>query len=219
MLRRVASESRDDSVLVAALRAGDERAFVRVVSEHQGSFERLARVWVRDAIAAEDVVQRAWLVVLESLPRFEGRSSLKTWLFGVLFNVARAHARAERRQIPLSALVHEELGEGEPSVPAERFVPDGEEWAGHWAQAQVPFPRPDTALERRELAHILATAVAGLPPIQQQILVLCDVEGLSGEEACNIVDVSGTHQRVLLHRARSKLRTVLEAHFVATRHP
>jgi RNA polymerase sigma-70 factor (ECF subfamily) len=219
MLRRVPPGSCDDSVLVAALRAGDERAFAQVVSEHQGALVRLARVWVRDAASAEDVVQRAWLVALESLPRFEGRSSLKTWLFGVLFNVARAHVRAERRHVPLSALVQEELGEGRPSVPAERFVPDGEEWAGHWAQAQVPFPRPDAALERRELAQILATALSGLPPIQQQILVLCDVEGLSGDEACNIVGVSGTHQRVLLHRARQKLRTVLEAHFVATRHP
>jgi RNA polymerase sigma-70 factor (ECF subfamily) len=204
------SRTADDLETVAALRRGEHAAFTALVRAYQPAFRRLAHTWVREAAAADEVVQQAWLSALESLAAFEGRSSLKTWLFGIVINVARSHLRARKRQVAISALVSEEAIDG-PTVEAERFFSEGE-WVGHWSDWPSPFPSPDNALERRRLRGLLTRAMDELPPLQQQVMLLCDVEGLTGEETCNILSISGTHQRVLLHRARAKARAWLEQH-------
>ncbi|HET7539404.1 MAG TPA: sigma-70 family RNA polymerase sigma factor [Polyangiaceae bacterium] len=203
-----------DLETVAALLRGEHAVFTALVRAHQPAFLRLAQAWVRDRAAAAEVVQQAWLAALESLTTFEGRSSLRTWLLGIVINVARAHLRARERWVPWSALVAEEASDC-PSVDAERFFSEGE-WAGHWSDWPTPFPSPEDALERERLRCLLQQVISGLPPLQQQVMVLCDVEGLSGEEACNILGIAGTHQRVLLHRARASARAGLERHLSAS---
>jgi RNA polymerase sigma-70 factor (ECF subfamily) len=204
---------------IAALRAGDEAVFAQLVATYQPAFLRTARVWVKDADAAREVVQAAWLAALESLDRFEGRSSLRTWLYGILINLARSHRRAAARTLPMSALVADGLGDAGPAVEPERFFPSGHQWEGHWTALPAPFPSPDRALELGELREVLAWAIGSLPPLQQQIVVLCDIEGLTGNEVCNILDLESTNQRVLLHRARSKMRALLERHFAEVVRP
>jgi len=199
-----------DLATIRALQRGEHTAFTALVRLHQAAFQRLAHAWVRDSPSATEVVQQAWLTALESLDTFEGRSSLRTWLYGIVINVARSHARARRRLVPLAELVAEEAIVG-PTVAPERFLTEGE-WVGHWAVSPTPFPAPDAEIEREHLRLLLEEAIASLSPVQQQVLVLCDVEGLTGEEACNILGISGTHQRVLLHRARTKARAWLEQH-------
>jgi RNA polymerase sigma-70 factor, ECF subfamily len=195
--------------LIAALKRRDEAAFVQVVAQYQGAMLRLALVYVRSRAIAEEVVQEAWLGVLRGLDQFEGRSSFKTWLFRIVVNRAKTRSAREGRTIPFSALTDE------PAVPADRFLgPDHPEWPSHWA---VP-PRSwgasaDERLQARETMGLIESALATLPPAQREVITLRDVEGVSSEEVCNILEISETNQRVLLHRARSRVRAALERHF------
>jgi RNA polymerase sigma-70 factor (ECF subfamily) len=166
---------------------------------------RLARLWVRDDALAEDLVQDCWLTALHAVHSFQGRARLKTWLCGILHNLARARLRKEQRTISFDA------SGSEPAVPAERFRPGDHRWPGHWASPPPHWAQsPEKRLLTAELREKLEAAIAELPDNQRMVLILRDVEGLDGEEVCNVLGVSDTNQRVLLHRARAKLRTSLE---------
>jgi RNA polymerase sigma-70 factor, ECF subfamily len=191
-----------------ALRSGDEEAFMTVMRRHQAAMVRVAQIYVSRRDVAEEVVQEAWVGVLRGLDRFEGRSSFKTWLFRIVTNLAKTRAVREGRTIPFSALRTPE-SVPEPAVEPERFrPPDDPSWPGHWAAKPSEWPE-GRLLETESLARI-REAIDALPDSQRAVISLRDVEGWSAEEVCNALELSETNQRVLLHRARSKVRRALE---------
>ncbi|HEY6836365.1 MAG TPA: sigma-70 family RNA polymerase sigma factor [Gaiellaceae bacterium] len=198
----------DERELVDALRSGDEDAFRELVREYQPSLVRVARMYVPTQVAAEEVAAETWLAVLNGLDRFEGRSSLKTWIFRILTNIAKTRAVRDGRTLPFSAL--QEPGRvPEAAVDADRFLdPEHPRWPGHWAVK--PQPWPEDALLASETRSRLAEAIEALPATQRAVISLRDIEGWSSEEVRNALDLSETNQRVLLHRARSKVRAALE---------
>ena len=205
-------QSDDDIPLVAALRAGEEDAFVRLLDRYHGALVRLALVYVADRAVAEEVAQETWIGVLQGIERFEGRAAFKTWLFAILVNQARRRGERERRTIPFSALTVRD--DATPAVPPDRFRPLGDEWAGWWAS----YPRrwsdtPEEILLSGEIRSLVEEAVLTLAPVQQQVVVLRDIEGWSADEVCGVLGVSAANQRVLLHRGRSKVRQAL-AHYL-----
>jgi RNA polymerase sigma-70 factor (ECF subfamily) len=200
----------DERMLVAALRRGDEAAFVELVRLYGASLLRLARTFVRDAAVAEEVVQETWLAVLNGIDRFEGRSSLKTWIFQILSNRAKTRAVRERRSAPFSALAADG-DDDEAAVDADRFRGDGHRWAGHWAAAPSDWSHlPEERLLGQETLERVNSAIEMLPPRQADVIVLRDVEGWSPEEVCAALGITDGNQRILLHRARSKVRAALE---------
>jgi RNA polymerase sigma-70 factor (ECF subfamily) len=200
----------DEVALVAALRRGEEAAFVTLVDRYGSSLLHLARTFVRDRAVAEEVVQETWLAVLNGIDRFEGRSSLKTWIFQILSNRARTRAVREQRSAPFSSLAGDDDDDG---IDADRFLPDDHRWAGHWAAAPTSWNAlPEQRLLGREiLAHVQA-AIEQLPARQARVLVLRDVQGWEPEEVCAALGLSDGNQRILLHRARGKVRTALESY-------
>jgi RNA polymerase sigma-70 factor (ECF subfamily) len=197
-----------DAARLSALRAGDERVFAELVDELSPRMLKLARVYVEGSAIAEEAVQEAWIVVLRSVDRFEGRSSLSTWVLGIVLNVARARARQESRSRPFSALSTDD----QPVIDPDRFLPpDHDRWPGHWAIA--PMPWPEDALETAEATEIIRETIAGLPEAQRAVITLRDMIGCGPEETCNTLGLTDTNQRVLLHRARTKVRAALEAAF------
>lgn len=191
-----------ESQLLEALRAGDEEAFAALVREYNPSLVRVARMYVSNQAAAEEVAQETWLGVLNGLDRFEGRSSLKTWLFRILTNKAKTKGVRERRTLPFSSFVGDG-DEEDTAVDADRFARDG-----HWMSP--PRGVPEERLLAGEARAAIGAAIGALPENQRAVITLRDVEGLSAEEACNVLGLSETNQRVLLHRARAKVRAALE---------
>jgi RNA polymerase sigma-70 factor (ECF subfamily) len=210
-LRASGPDARAGSSDADALRAGDEERFTELVDRWSAPMLRLALARVGSRAVAEEVVQEAWLTVLRDLDRFEGRSTLRTWVLGIVCNLARARARAERRALPVA------LDERRPVVESSRFrAPDALEWPDHWRLGPVPWPAPEEALLAGEACQVMLRAVAGLPPAQREVLVLRDLDGFSGEETCAALGLSAGNQRVLLHRARSRVRGEIERYFDAT---
>lgn len=199
-----------EAQLLEALRAGDEAAFAQLVREYQPSLVRVARIYVSTQAAAEEVAAETWLAVLNGLDRFEGRSSLKTWIFRILTNIAKTRALRDGRTLPFSAL--QDPGRvPEAALDADRFLdPEHPRWPGHWAVR--PEPWPEDALVAAETQAVVAEAIEALPPAQRAVISLRDVEGWSSEEVRNALELSETNQRVLLHRARSKVRRALESY-------
>ena len=205
--------SEDDRRLLARLRAGDQDAFMDLVTRYSASMLRLARLYVPSRAVAEEVVQETWLGVLRGLVRFEGRSSLKTWLFRILVNRARTRGERERRTVPFAALAREEAGGDEPAVDADRFQPPGAEEPGAWAFPPQRWEEdPERALRSAEGVARVRAEIEKLPPMQRLVITMRDVEGWTSDEVRSALDISETNQRVLLHRARSKVRATLEDH-------
>jgi RNA polymerase sigma-70 factor, ECF subfamily len=188
-----------DARLVDGLRAGDEDAFRTLMREYGAAMLRVAQMYVSSRAVAEEVVQEAWLGVLKGIGRFEGRSSLKTWLFRIVANTAKTRGVREARSVPFSS-----LGDDEGSVDPDRFLDSGERFPGHWA---VP---PEGRLLAAEAMDVIAQEIDRLPPAQRAVITLRDVQGFTSEEVRNALDLTETNQRVLLHRARSKVRSALE---------
>lgn len=190
---------------MARLLAGDEAAFVGLVERHQRAMLGLAATFTRNRALAQEIVQETWMAVLTGLSRFEGRSSLRTWIFRILMNRARTRTAREARTVPFSALGDEDA----PALDPARF-----DERGMWSVPPVPWEAntPEAILGRKEILAVLDQAVTALPPRQSAVLVLRDLEHLDSEEVCELLDLTEGNLRVLLHRARTAVRAALEPH-------
>lgn len=200
-MRRSTGEAEE----LRAARAGDEDAFLALVERHEPVLLRVAEGWLGSRALAEELVQDAWLRVMERLDSFEGRGSFRSWLLAIVSNGARTWAVREARTTSLAEL--EAMTSAGPSVDPSRF-----DAIGDWARPPRPLEgeTPERLLRKAQAARALETALAALPSGQRAVVMLRDVDGLSAEEACEALALSAANQRVLLHRARSKLRALLE---------
>ena len=201
-----------DAELLAGLRAGDEEAFRTLVREHGSFLMRLVMMHVPSRAIAEEVVQDTWVAVLNGLDRFEGRSSLRTWIASIALNKARTRGTREGRIVPF-ALLRRRYEEGcGPALDPERFQGRRGERPGWWASPPAAWDEPERRLEEGETRDVMLKAIRDLPPRQREVIALRDLSGWDAEEVCNALGLSETNQRVLLHRARSKVRAALEEH-------
>jgi RNA polymerase sigma-70 factor (ECF subfamily) len=193
-----------DAALLDRLRAGDEAAFMELVERHHAALVRLAQSFVSSRAVAEEVAQETWLGVLNGIDRFEGRSSLKTWIFRILVNRAKTRGEREARSVPFSSLAPE--AEGEPTVDPDRFVR-----AGAWSSPPRPWEgEPVERLLAGEARDVIDAAIEMLPTLQRQVITLRDLDGLEAAEVADVLDITDGNQRVLLHRARGTVRQALE---------
>jgi RNA polymerase sigma-70 factor (ECF subfamily) len=190
-----------------ALKAGDEAAFKALIQRYHGPMLRLAMAYVRDTGVAEEVVQESWLTCLRSLDRFEGRSSLKTWILGIVMNVARARRREESRILPFASLWRRDDSDRErPTVDPSRFGKDG-----MWQTLPQAWDNvPEAKVLGDETLGRVRSAIEGLPPKQREVIVLRDVAGLDADEVSGMLGISAANERVRLHRARAAVRKMLE---------
>jgi RNA polymerase sigma-70 factor, ECF subfamily len=199
--------SAEEISLVAGLRSGDEHAFMMLIERYHSAMFRLALIYAGSHAVAEEVVQETWLSVIQGIGRFEGRSSLKTWLFRILTNRAKTRGMREGRSVPFSALRDPADDSAEPSVEPERF----DNLHGHWTSSPGDWSEvPEERLLSSETQACIQAAIAALPPNQRTVITMRDVEGWGAEEVCNVLGISESNQRVLLHRARSKVRQALD---------
>jgi RNA polymerase sigma-70 factor (ECF subfamily) len=206
------TQADDSATLLTRLRAGDAQAFAALVDRHHGAMVRLARTFVSSDAVAQEVAQDAWSAALSGLASFEGRSSFKTWLFRIVVNRAKTRGVRDARSVPMSAL-GAGAGDGddagdEPAVNPDRFTQRGM-WAAPPREWELS---PEELLGQRQTLAALEHALAALPERQRQVVLLRDMLGWTSEEVCNVLEVTETNERVLLHRARARLRTALEAH-------
>jgi len=204
----------DDRYLIEQLCTGDEDAFVALIDRYANALLHLAMVYVKTRTVAEEVVQETWLAVLTGVRHFRGESSLKTWMFRILTNRAKTRAQREGRTQPFSSLETMDTDLSEPAVDPDRFLPVDHQWSGHW----ISFPSswqemPEERLLSQETRLCLEKGIATLPTNQREIIILRDIEGWTAEETCRFLGISEGNQRVLLHRARSKMRILLEQYF------
>jgi RNA polymerase sigma-70 factor (ECF subfamily) len=190
-----------------AIRAGDEVAFEAIITRYHGPLMRLAMAYVRDHGVAEDVVQETWLICLRTLDRFEGRSSLKTWIFGILINVARARRRKESRVLPFASLFRRDDSDSRrPTVDPHRFGANG-----LWTTPPDSWSNlPEAKVIGREAVDRVKVAIEGLPAKQREVVILRDIAGMDSDQVCELLAISATNQRVRLHRGRAAVRRVLE---------
>jgi RNA polymerase sigma-70 factor, ECF subfamily len=198
----------EDRELVKRLRDGDESAFVELIDRYGAMMLRVAQMYVRDRGTAEEVVQETWLAVLNGIDRFEERSSLKTWLFRILTNRAKTRGQRDGRMVPFSALAGAGDDADEPSVDPDRFLGPDSPHPGAWAAPPVPWPQEK--LLEGETLNVIEMAIDMLPEAQREVILLRDVDGWTPMEVSEVLDITDGNQRVLLHRARSKVRAALE---------
>lgn len=198
--------------LIARLRRGDEGAFDELVNQHHGMLIRLAMGYVADREAAEEVVQDTWMAVIESLNRFEGRSSLRTWVCGILIHKAKDRGVREKRHTTFSAFESYD-DDNDDAVDPSRFQQSGE-WAGHWAFPPQPWDdqTPEKLLASQQAVNAMNKAIEALPATLKEVLILRDVEGVEAKEVCEMLKITETNLYVRLHRARERVRQAVETY-------
>ena len=203
-----------DMKFVQALRNGDEAAFSRLIDQHHFRLLRLARAFVPSEAVAEEVVQETWVGVLEGIDRFEGRSSLQTWIFRILINRAKTRGQRERRYVTLSDAATQGDEESDLTLEPDQFHSSGP-LTGHWKMPPLAWDErtPEKLLLAKESLDLIKTTIETLPDNQRQIIILHDIEGIDSEEICKGLNISATNQRVLLHRARAKVRAAINKYW------